>query len=99
MASFGGNEWEMSSGWKTGGESSIFGGWERAEHNCWTKVGETEFHVGLRVRGAVVDDVNATAVDVAIIIKMVETFKTIVLEGKVAGGGEDGLGRYVFFIG
>ena len=51
------------------------------------------------MRGAVVDDVNATAVDVAIIIKMAEKFKTIVLEGKVAGGGEDGLGRYVFFIG
>ena len=62
------------------------------------KVGEEEFHVGLRVWG-VVDDVNATAVDVLIIIKMAEKIKTIVLEGKVAGGGEHGLERYVFFIG
>ena len=45
------------------------------------------------------DDGDATAVDVAIIIKMAEKFKTIVLEGKVAGGGEHGLERYVFFIG
>ena len=44
------------------------------------------------------DEVNATAVDVAIIIKMAEKFKTIVLEGNVAGGGEDGLGRYVFLL-
>ena len=44
------------------------------------------------------DDVNATAVDVAIIIKMAEKFKTIVLEGKVVGWGEDGLGRYVFLL-
>ena len=43
------------------------------------------------------DDVNATAVDVVIIIKMAEKIKTIVLEGKVADGGKDGLGRYVFF--
>ena len=42
----------------------------------------------------------ATAVDVAkIISKMSEDFKTVVLERKVAGGGEDVLGRYVFFIG
>ena len=45
------------------------------------------------------DDGDATAVDVAIIIKMAEKFKTIVLEGKVTGGGKDGLGRYVFFLG
>ena len=63
-------------------------GWRRAEHSCWTKVGEMEFHVGLRVRGAVVDDVDATAVDVAIIIKMARNFKTIVLEGKAADEGE-----------
>jgi hypothetical protein len=48
------------------------------------------------VRGGVVDDGGATAVDVAIMIKMAEKFKTIVLEGKVTGGGRDGLGRYVF---
>ena len=59
---------------------------------------ETKFHVGLRVRGAVVDDVDATAVDVAIIIKMAENFKTIVLEGKAADEGETWLERYVFFI-
>ena len=58
-----------------------------------------KFHVGLRVRGGVVDDGNATAVDMAMIVKMAEKFKTIVLEGKVTGGGRDGLGRYVFFIG
>jgi hypothetical protein len=40
------------------------------------------------VRGAVVDDVNATAVDVAIIIKIAINFKTIVLEGKAADEGE-----------
>jgi hypothetical protein len=57
-------------------------GRERAEHSCWAKVGETEFHVGLRVRGAVVDGVNATAVDVANIIKMAEDFKTVILEGR-----------------
>ena len=37
---------------------------------------ESEFHVGLRVRKAVVDGVNATtAVDVAIIIKMAGNLK------------------------
>jgi hypothetical protein len=46
-----------------------------------------------------VDDVYATAVDVAVIIKMAEKFKAIVLEGNGAGGGEGGLGRYLFFIG
>jgi hypothetical protein len=46
-----------------------------------------------------VDDGGATAVDVAIIIKMAEKFKTIVLEGRMTGGGRDGLGRYAFFIG
>jgi hypothetical protein len=51
------------------------------------------------VRGAAADGVNATAIDVAGIIKMVEKFKAIVLEGNIAGGGEDGLERYVFFIG
>jgi hypothetical protein len=50
------------------------------------------------VREAVAYDVNATAVDVVIIIKMAENFKTIVLEGKAADEGEKGLGRYVFFI-
>jgi hypothetical protein len=45
-----------------------------------------------------VDGVNATAVDVANIIKMAKIFKTIVLEGKAADEGEKGLGRYVFFI-
>jgi hypothetical protein len=45
------------------------------------------------VRGAVVCDVN-----VVIIIKMAENFKTNVLEGKAADEGEKGLGRYVFFI-
>ena len=62
-------------------------------------VEETRFHVGLRVRGGVVDDGNTTAVDVAFIIKMAEKFKTIVLEGKGAGGGNNGLERYVFFVG
>ena len=44
------------------------------------------------------NDVNATAVDVASIIKMVINFKTIVLEGKVAGGGKSGLEKCVIFI-
>jgi hypothetical protein len=42
----------------------------------------------VRVRGAVVNDVNATAVDMAIIIKMAISFKTIVLEGKASDEGE-----------
>ena len=36
------------------------------------------------------DGVNATAVDVANIIKMAKFFKTIVLEGKVVDEGEEG---------
>jgi hypothetical protein len=52
------------------------------QHSCYTEVEESEFHVGLRVRRAVVDGVNATAVDVANIIKMTEDFKTVVLEGR-----------------
>jgi hypothetical protein len=36
------------------------------------KVEESEFHVGLGVRGAVVYDVDTTAVDVASIIKMMD---------------------------
>ena len=44
------------------------------------------------------NDGDATAVDVAMIVEMEEKFKTIVLEGKVTDGGRDGLGRYVCFI-
>ena len=42
----------------------------------------------MRVRGGVVDDGDATAVDVAIIIKMAVIFKVIVLEGKAADEGK-----------
>ena len=51
------------------------------------------------MRGAAADGVNASAVDVPGIIKMAEEFKTIVLEGKIVGGGEDGLERYMFLLG
>ena len=66
------------------------------QHSCYTEVEESEFHVGLRVRRAVEDGVNATAVDVAIIIKMAENFKTNILEGNAANGGEKGVGRCVY---
>jgi hypothetical protein len=41
---------------------------------------------------------DATAVDVAIIIKMAVTFKRMVLEGKAADEGETWLERYVFSV-
>jgi hypothetical protein len=63
-----------------------------------TEVVEPKFHVSLRVRRAAAGGVNETAVDMANIIKMAKKIKTIVLEGKTASGGEEGLGRYMFFI-
>ena len=44
------------------------------------------------------DDGGATAVDVAYNIKMAKYFEVTVLEGKMIGGGRDGLERYAFFI-
>ena len=44
------------------------------------------------------DDDGATAVDVACNFKMAEYFEAVVLEGKVIGGGKNGLERYMFFI-
>ena len=44
------------------------------------------------------DDDGVTAVDVAYNFKMAYYFKMVVLEGKMIGGGRNGLGRYMFFI-
>jgi hypothetical protein len=40
-----------------------------------------------------VDDDGATVVDVAYNFKMAEHFEEVVLEGKVIGGGKNGLER------
>jgi hypothetical protein len=50
------------------------------------------------VWGAVVGDVDANVVDVAIIVKMAVDFKTVVLEGKAADDGGTWLEMYVFFV-
>jgi hypothetical protein len=49
------------------------------------------------VKGGVVCAGGATAVDVADSLKMADCLETVVLEGKLIGGGKIGL-RYMFFI-